>query len=541
MEIKGKTLFQSSLSKRQQTTGFIGVMLSLFIGSLYNTIVGTAMPRIITDLGGFSQYSWVFTSFMITQVVAIPLAGKLSDMYGRKWFYVAGISIFLTGSFLCGISQTMTQLIIFRGLQGLGFGVNMALSFIVIGDLFPPEERGKYHGILAGVFGVSTIIGPLLGGYLTDYLSWRWCFFFPLPFGIFILLLFIFFYPQLRPDYVRHKVDYAGTIAMALAIVPLMLALSWGGAEYGWQSPLILGIFVFSVAMFVIFFIIESCAEEPIIPLGLFKNRVVAVSSMTVFLQSFSFFSVISFIPLYFQGVLGTTAAMSGNFMVPMMFSAATASFICGQAISRTGGYYRLLSTIGFIVMAAGLFLLSRMTAETSFIIAVRNVILVGFGIGAIMPVHTIAVQNSVPYSFLGSATAMVNLMRNLGGLFGLSIVGSIINNRFSSQFAANLPPAVKEVVSPDKLASIVNNPQVLVNVEAQAQLHSLFEGLGTQGAELFEQTLSTLQNALSTALTQVFLTVFGVTILAMTINLFLTGITAHRRQRDEMVIEPRD
>ncbi len=211
-------------------------MLSLFLGSLYNTIVSTAMPRIITDLGGFSQYTLVFTSYFIAEIIAMPLTGKLSDMYGRKWFYVAGLTIFVIGSFLSGISQTMSQLIIFRGLQGLGFGVMVALSFIVIGDLFPPAERGKYHGLMAAVFGVSIIIGPILGGYLTDYFSWRWCFFINIPIGIIIIFLFIFLFPQFRSSHRKHRVDYAGAIIMILAMLPLMLALTWGGVGYGWLS-----------------------------------------------------------------------------------------------------------------------------------------------------------------------------------------------------------------------------------------------------------------------------------------------------------------
>jgi EmrB/QacA subfamily drug resistance transporter len=537
-DIEDKNMFQSSLPRKQVIIAVVGTMLSVFLGSLYVTVVATAMPHVITELGGFSQYTWVFTSYIITEIIAIPITGKLSDMYGRKWFFVIGLIIFVIGSFLCGTSQTMTQLIIFRGLQGFGFGIMMSLSFIVIGDLFPPSERGKYHGLMAGVLGVATIIGPTLGGYLTDYLSWRWCFFINIPIGIIIIFLFIFFYPQLRLDYMKHKVDYAGAATMVLAIASLMLALTWGGVDYGWLSPTILGMFVFSVAMFVLFFITESHTEEPIIPLELIKNRVVAVSSMASFLAGFAFYSTVTFIPLYFQGVLGASATLSGSFLTPMMLSSVVGNIICGQIISRSGGYYRLLGVIGFMLMAVGLFLLSKMTVETSYATAIINITLAGFGVGMIMPLHTIAVQNTVSYSVMGTGTALVALFRHLGSLFGLSIVGSIINNRFNTEFTGNLPPTVKAVVSPEELTSIVDNPQALVSMEAQAQLRSLFERAGTQSITLFEQMLSTLQNALNSALTEIFTVLFGTAILALIINLFLKGIPSHKRTKDELVTE---
>jgi EmrB/QacA subfamily drug resistance transporter len=541
LEIENKIVFQSSLPRRQVFTAFAGAMLAMFLGSLYMTITATAMPRIITDLGGFSQYTWVFTSYIITETIAVPLTGKLSDMYGRKWFYVVGISIFVIASFLSGISQTMTQLIVFRGLQGLGFGVTMALGFIVIADLFSPEERGKYSGLMAGVLAISTIIGPPVGGYLTDYLSWRWCFFITIPIGAIAIIMFIFFFPQFRAGHMKHKVDYLGALAMILGVTPLMLALNWGGAAYDWNSPTILGLLGFSVVMLVLLIIIESRVEEPIIPLELFKSRVVVVSVIASLLMGATFYPVVNFVPLYFQGVLGTSASLSGNFLMPMMLSAAAGSFLAGQVLSRTAGYYRLQGSLGFIMMAVGVFLLSRMTVETSFASAIRNIIVAGFGFGIIMPLHTIAVQNTVSYSVMGAATALVAWIRTFGSLFGLAIVGSILNNRFASEFIGNLSPEVREVISPERLASIVDNPQALVNLEAQAELRGMFEGLGTQGAALFEQMLSTLQNALNSALMEIFAVFCGVAVLALLANLFLKGIPPHKRRHHEPPAGSRD
>ena len=531
MEIKDTTTFQV-LPRRQVIIAMVGTMLSMFQSALYMTVVATAMPRVITDLGGFSQYTWVFTAFIMAEVIAIPLSGKLSDMYGRKRLFIAGLVIAVISSFLSGISQTMSQLIIFRGIQGLGFGINMSLSLIVIGDIFPPAERGKWGGLMSAVMVLSTIIGPTLGGYLTDYLSWRWCFFINVPFGLIIILLFVFYFPHLKASSARHKVDYAGAVVMAMAILPLMLALTWGGVNYDWLSPTILGLLVFSLVMFALFIIIENRAREPILSFGLFKHRVVAVSSITVFLTGLSFMPAVTFIPLFYQGVLGASATVSGSFMVPMMLTSSVASFIAGQIISRTGGYYRLQATIGIILVAIGFFLLSRMTANTSFNTVLINIIFIGLGSGLIMPIHMLAVQNSVPYAVMGTTTSMVTWIRTIGGLFGLSLVGSVINNRFSSEFMGRLSTEIKSVVSPEKIASIVNNPQALVDADARIQLQGLFDGLGAQGPVLFEQMLLTLKNALSSALTGVFAVVAGLTILALIANLFLTGIPKHKSMK---------
>lgn len=532
MDTQEAPLYQSGLPKKQVMAALIGTMLSMFLGSISMTITSTAMPRIVTDLGGFSQYTWVFTSYIITETLALPLTGKLTDMYGRKWFLVIGMAIFVVGSVLSGISQTMTQLIIFRAFQGIGFGVMSALGFIIIADIFPPEDRGKYGGLMAGVFGISTIIGPTLGGYLTDALSWRWCFFAPIPIGIVIIVLFIFMFPQIKTGHTRHRVDYPGVIAMSLAITSLILALTWAGIDYAWSSPMIIGMIAFSLVMFIAFFWIEIHAEEPIIPISLFRNRVVAVSAIVSFLMGASFFPVVNFVPLFFQGVLGSSATASGGFLTPMMLGASFGSFVSGQALSRLGGHYRLQAAIGFILTSVGFFLLSRMTPETTYASAIVNIILVGFGNGLVMPIHTIAVQNTVPYQVMGTATSTISLLRPLGGVFGMAGVGSILNNRFASTFMSKLPTAVKDVVPPEQLAGIVDNPQALVNMEAQDQLQEMFAGLGAQGAELFQQLLATLREALSSALTMIFAVFLIVAVLAVIANFFLKGIPPYVKRK---------
>jgi len=286
-DLKSVNSGHRELPRRQVVIIMAGVMLALFFASLDQTIVGTALPRIITDLGGFAHYTWVATAYIITSTVTLLIAGKLSDMYGRKWFLVGGIAVFIVGSILCGTSQTMNQLIGFRALQGVGAGAIMGMAFITVGDLFPAAERGKYVGFLTGVFGLSSVIGPTLGGFITDNFSWNWVFYINIPFGILIMILFIFFFPHIRPGIQKHRVDYGGIATLILTVVPFMLALTWAGVEYEWLSFPIVFLFAFSAAMLLLFIIIESRAKEPILPLWIFRNRVVSVASIVTFILGF--------------------------------------------------------------------------------------------------------------------------------------------------------------------------------------------------------------------------------------------------------------
>ena len=339
--LAGADGFQS-LPRREVVLTLAGVMMAMFLGSLDQTVVGTAMPRIIADLGGFDRYTWVTTAYLVTSTTMLPIAGRLTDMYGRKWFYIGGIAIFLAGSALSGLSQTLTQLIVFRGLQGIGGGIMMANAFIVIGDLFPPAERGKYQGLITAVFGLSAIVGPILGGFITDNLSWHWIFYINLPLGIPVILLFIRFFPRVRPSGLKHQLDLPGLAVLILAVVPLMLGLSWGGVQYAWASPQVIGALAMSAIMVVLFVVVESRAAEPIMPLGIFRNRVVTVSTLAIFFVGFGMFGGIIFIPLFFQGVLGYSATRSGSFLTPMMLGVVVGSLVSGQALSRLGGHYRI-------------------------------------------------------------------------------------------------------------------------------------------------------------------------------------------------------
>ncbi len=529
-EVQAQPIGLRSLPRQQVILTFVGVMLAMFLSSLDQTVVGTAMPRIISDLGGFSHYTWVTTAYIIASAVTIPITGKLTDMYGRKSFYIGGLGIFIVASLLCSLSSTMTQIVVFRGVQGIGAGIMMANAFTVVGDIFPPAERGKYQGFMSGVFGLSSIIGPTLGGYVTDTLSWHWVFLINIPLGLFIILLFIFFFPNFRPDNLKHSIDYPGLVLLILSVVPAMLALSWGGVEYPWSSPQIIGMFVFSAVALALFIFVEKRSTEPIIPMSLFRNRIVAVSELVIFFTAFGMFCGIIFIPLFFQGVLGATATASGCFLTPMMLGMVIGSFASGQMLSRAGGHYRIQGAIGVAVMGVGLALLSRMTVETSYSSAVANIVITGFGLGITMPLYTIAVQNAVPYNILGVATSSTAFFRSIGGSVGLAIFGSVMNNRFAAELGPRLPSAVKAVVPPERLDALAHNPQALMSPEAQEQLLVIIEQLGPQGAQLFQQVLQALRESLDSALSQVFLFALFAVVLAFLINFFIKEIPLRKQ-----------
>ncbi|MDO8567491.1 MAG: MDR family MFS transporter [Dehalococcoidales bacterium] len=514
-----------SLPRRQIIITVAGVMIAMFLSSLDQTIVSTAMPRIIADLGGFTHYTWITTAYLVSSTVVLPITGKLTDIYGRKMFFIGGITIFIGSSLFAGLSQTMTQIIIFRGLQGLGAGIMMANALTVVGDLFTPAERGKYQGIISAVFGVSAIIGPALGGFITDAFSWHWIFFINVPLGVATIIMSVIYFPNFRMDNLKHRIDYAGITALVLAVVPLLLALSWGGVEYSWGSAPVISMFALSLVSIGLLPVIESRAQEPIIPLSIFRNPVVAVSIPVVFLSGFGMFGSIIFVPLFFQGVMGLSATASGGFLTPMTLAQVFGSFTSGQMLARAGGHYRVQGIIGLGLMVVGLGLLSRMTPQTSYAMAIFNVILVGIGLGITLPLYTIIVQNAVPYNILGAATASVPFFRSLGGTAGLAIFGSIVTNRFASQFMADLPAATKAVIPQGLLSSVTQNAQALVSPEAQNQLQAAFNQIGPQGAALYQQTLHLLRQALAAGLSEVFLIAAIITLLTFVINLFLKEI----------------
>ena len=493
-----------ALPRRDLVLTVGGLMLGLLLAALDQTIVGTAMPRIVAELQGFEHYAWVTTAYLLTSTAVVPISGKLSDMYGRKFFLLGSSAMFVLTSALCGLSQDMTQLIVFRGLQGLAGGVLTSTVFTVISQIFPPAERGRIQGVFSGIFGLASIVGPLLGGYLTDNLSWRWVFYVNLPVGLIALTVLWFSFPNIRPVVRERRIDYLGAATLVAGVVPLLLALSWGGNDYPWSSPTILGLFAIAAVMLVTFVWIESRAAEPIIPLSLFGNRIVSVSVLALMLMAIGMFGTILFIPLFIQGVIGTTATQSGTVMMPMMIVMISSSILGGQIISRTGRY-KMIGLFGMSVMTLGLFLLSGMGPDTDYLIVVRNMMIVGLGMGPTMPVFTLAAQNAVQMSQLGVVTSLTQFARSIGSTLGVAIFGTILTNRFAPAVVAALPQEVKAALPAERMAQFLN-PQALLNPQAAEVMRQQLVALGPQGAQIYDMLLQAIKLALVSALHDVFL-----------------------------------
>jgi EmrB/QacA subfamily drug resistance transporter len=489
-----------------------GLMVTLLLSALDQTIVGTAMPRIIAELQGFDHYAWVTTAYLLSSTAVVPIVGKLSDIYGRKLFLVGGTALFVLASALCGLAQDLTQLIVFRGLQGIGAGVLMAMVFTTISSIFPPARRGRIQGVFTSVFGFASIVGPLLGGYLTDTLSWRWVFYVNLPLGLIALAVLWLGFPNIRPARTDRPIDVAGAVTLVAGVVPLLLALSWGGGEYPWTSPVIVGLLLFASLMIGLFLWIESRAPEPIIPLSLFQNRIVAIATLAMLCVTMGMFGTILFVPLFIQGVIGTSATESGTVMMPMMLTIIVGSTVGGQIISRTGRY-KLVAVLGLSTTALGMYLLSRMGPDASYWTVVRNMMIVGLGLGPTMPVFTIAAQNAVSFSQLGVVTSVTQFARSIGGTLGAALFGSLLVNRFGSALQEALPPAAVAVIPPEQLARI-QNPQVLLNPQISASIREGLSAAGPQAAQAYDALIAAIRTALAASLHETF--VAGAVIVAI-------------------------
>src|SRR6266700_2251381 len=427
-----------TLGRRRLFSILIGVILGMLLAALDQTIVGTALPHIVANLGGLDHYAWVVTAYLLASTVTVPIYGKLSDIYGRRLFFIGGMVIFLIGSALAGTSQNMTQLIIYRGIQGVGAGAMMPIAMAIIGDIFSPAERGKWQGLIVAVFGLASIVGPTLGGWITDNWGWRWVFYVNMPVGVIAILTAGFVMPKLV-IHRQHIIDYLGVVTLVAGTVPLLLAFSWAGTQYAWGSWQIISLFSFSVVMLITFFLVEMRATEPIISPQLFKNSIFTVSTIAIFLVSAGMFGAILFLPLFVQGVLGNTATDSGLVLTPLMLGFMFSSIVGGQLLSRTGRY-KILAICGFIVAAVGMFLLSRMSITTREGEVIRNMIITGLGIGVMMSLFTVVVQNAFPYRQLGEVTASLTFFRSIGSTMGVAVMGTIMTNTFQSALQSNMP-----------------------------------------------------------------------------------------------------
>ncbi|QGQ97478.1 DHA2 family efflux MFS transporter permease subunit [Paenibacillus psychroresistens] len=449
----------------------IGLMIGLLLSALDQTIVSTAMPTVINKLHGFNLYSWVFSIYMLTSTAAVPIFGKLADLYGRRPVYLVGMGFFILGSALCGLSHNMVELIIFRGIQGIGAGALMPLAMTIIGDIYPPDKRGKMQGIFGAVFGLSSILGPGAGGFIVDHWDWQWIFYVNLPFGIIAAIILGIALKETRSKE-KRSIDWFGALTLTGAIVAILLGLVLAGntdqpgTHYAWASPQIIGLFSIGAILIGAFLLIEARAKEPIIPLTLFKNRVITVVSIAGFFMGTGMFGAITYIPLFVQGVVGTKAATAGYILTPLMLSLILASIIGGRIISKLT--YRTIIMTSMAIMGLGFYLMSTMTVDTTNLTVILYMIVTGLGMGSLMPTFTIAVQSAVGPEMRGVATSSSQFFRSIGGTMGVSIMGAIM----ASKMASGLSDASKKLTdfSPEELLKY-SNPQSLLSEETRASM----------------------------------------------------------------------
>ncbi|OQP03341.1 MFS transporter [Geobacillus sp. 44B] len=473
-----KALEMPTSTIRHRNILITGLIIAMLFGALDGTIVGTAMPRIVGELGGLSLMTWLTTAYMLTSTTVVPIAGKLADLLGRRVIYVTGLVIFMVGSALCGMANDMTELIIYRGLQGIGGGIMMPMAMVVIGDVFTGKERAKWQGVFGGLYGLASVIGPQIGGFIVDHLNWRWVFYINLPVGILATIFIAMGLSKYKAEG-PVKFDLAGMFTMVVGVVSLLLALTFGGDKYEWTSWQIIALFAVALVFLTLFVFVERKAEEPILPMHLFKHRTFTVLNGIGFLMSVGMFGAIMFVPFFMQGVVGVSATQSGTIMTPMMITMIIGSIVGGRMVYKIGVKSQLF--IGMVVMAAGFGLLSTMDVDTSQFTATLYMIILGIGMGLVMPILTLALQESFPKSELGVVTSSSQFFRAIGGTFGMTVLGAIMNHRSSQLLDDRLMPMLRSLPAQakgmvDRFAHMIHDdPQglysVLLSPEALAKI----------------------------------------------------------------------
>jgi EmrB/QacA subfamily drug resistance transporter len=506
----------TNLNKKRKILIIIGIMVGILLASLDSTVVSTAMPKIINSLKGFDYYTWPMTAYLLCMTISMPLFGKLADVYGFKPIYIFGIAIFFTGSVLCGISHNMMQFIVFRGLQGTGGAILISNAMAIIGIMFAPAERAKYGGFVSSAAGLASLIGPTLGGLITDKLNWRWIFYVNLPLAIIALAIFIFAFPSYKEAKECKKIDYMGAINLVIALVPLLLAFTWGGKNYAWNSIQIIGMVAFSVIMLIVFGFVETKAEDPIIPMSLFQNSIFNFTAIEMFLLNAVLMGASIFIPLFLQGVTGSTASKSGAIITPMLVSIIVGVIVSGLIVSKTCKY-KALAFCGFVIMGISTVMLSLFGIKTGSFHVVIVMVIMGIGIGVVMAIFNVTAQNAFHENQMGVVTASIQFFSRMGQTIAASVLGTIMstsmNNSFHNLDISKFPANVTELL---KNPNTVSNAETINNIKAKIPGNML---------PSFGKLMEQIKQILSNSIHQVFVICAIITAIALVIVLFIKEI----------------
>ncbi|MGM8212718.1 MDR family MFS transporter [Virgibacillus sp. W0430] len=516
------------LTEKKKITIMIAIMVGIFFSSINQTIIGVAMPRIIAKLGGMDYFTWMITIYLLTMTVASILVGKLSDIYGRKPFLLAGIGLFTLGAFLSGLSTNIFQLIAFRGITGFGAGIIMSTSFTAIGDLYLPRERARWTGLMSGVFGISSVLGPLMGGYIIDHLNWQWIFWVFLPLGIVAFSMIAVLFPKV-PRREGETIDYLGSTFLTITIVSLLLAFSIAGEgvdKYAWTSWQIIGLFVVTVLGLIAFVITESNVKSPVLPLSLFKNDIVTFSNIGLFLLSAGMMGIMIYAPFFIQGVKGISPSGSGYMMMPMSIVMVFATAFAGQLMTKTGKYKGMAIT-GLTITTIGILMLYFISINTPIYLMILFLCVIGVGLGVSMPVFSLIVQNAVPLKELGVASASSQLFRNLGNTIGIGILGSIMSStmatRMKESFSVDnsLNFGEHSIEQAAEMGELMN-PELLLD---EPKLEQFQQQMPAESLPFVNEMIETMRNVFSDALTTTFLAGAIIMLMAVIVTMFIRAI----------------
>jgi EmrB/QacA subfamily drug resistance transporter len=525
------------LDSRQRWLLVFSLMIAMFVGALDQTIVATATPSILSDLGGFGLLSWLFTSYILASTVVIPLVGKLSDIYGRKLFLLGGIVIFTLSSAACGAAPTIVSLIGFRAVQGIGGGMIFASVFSTIGDIFPPAERGKYIGLFTGTFSLASILGPTVGGFLTDSFDWRWVFYINVPFAV-IALPAIWINLPMRRGVKRPKIDFIGATLLSISSVLLLFALVWAGDKYRWASPEIIGLIAASTLFAGAFVWQESRHPEPMMPLHLFRNRVFVLSNVIVFLLGMGMFGVITYLPTFVQTALGESATASGVITTPQSLGVLVASIIGGQLIARTGKY-KLLTIIGGVIITGCMVSLSKLGVDTPEPRISAIMVILGIGFGMVLPTMSLVVQNAVPYQYLGVATSSSQFFRQIGTVLGTAVFGALLASSYHSALVQQMPAADRAAIPAATLQQFDDPTLALDQAKFNKVKADILAASSDGGQRLVDSAVSAQREAVSIAIRKIFSLALIIAGLAVVFSLFMKELPLRRdfKPADEGIV----